>query len=588
MAAFFLFTTTVAADHPVEVLWGDTHLHTELSADGYMSGTRLGPEEAYRFAQGETVTSTTGLPVQLDRPLDFLVVADHANNLGASWARANHRDDAGFRRSTLGKLWEKAKAELLLDTDPLHTMHRDGLVSVRHEGFRQTVWGTITAAAERHNDPGDFTALIGYEWTPAIGALHRVVVFRDGAERANQVLPFSSFDSSYVEDLWDFLATYERETGGSVLAIPHNSNLTWGMMFALETSLGDPLDVDYARTRARWEPLLEVTQIKGDSETHPRLSPRDRFADFETWNGWGGVGPNPDRPADKIRFEYARSALKLGLDQFEELGANPFKFGMVGGTDAHTGLATAAENNSFGKFAFSEPSPTRMFDEWPGWMASSGGYAGVWATENTREAIFDAMRRREVYASTGPRITLRFFGGWDFDAGDADRPDFATVGYGKGVPMGGDLAAPDAEAAPSFLVVAAKDPLGANLDRIQIVKGWRSESGGLHERVFDVAWSGAREPGPEGELPPVGSTVDVADASYTNAIGSVELATVWRDPEFRTGEHAFYYVRVLEIPTPRWTAYDAKVYGLGKLPSGVPTVIQERAYSSPIWYTAEP
>jgi hypothetical protein len=583
--------------YPTRVLWGDTHLHTQLSGDAYLFGTRLGHDEAYRFAKGETVTSSSGQPVKLDRPLDFLVVADHANNLGAPYARGRYAEDEAFRESALGRLWLEAKAETLtnpdvdlekFEGDRLYTVHRDGLVSVRHEGLRRTFWEIATAAAERHHDPGRFTALIGYEWTPARGAVHRVVVFRDGAERTNTVLPFSSYDSTYVEDLWSFLEAYERETGGSALAIPHNSNLTFGLMFDVQNSFGEAIDADYARARSRWEPLLEATQIKGDSETHPYVSPDDPFADFETWNGWSGRAPNPDRPNEKIQHEYARPALKNGLDLAVRVGVNPFKFGMIGSTDSHTALATAAENNSWGKFGRDEPAADRIFADWPGWQASAAGYAAVWATDNTRAAIFDAMRRRETYASTGPRIGLRFFGGWDFREDDAARPNRAAIGYAKGVPMGGDLTrAPDG-AAPRFMVYATRDPLGANLDRVQIIKGSRKPNGRLEERVYDVAWSGGRMPDTNGRIPSVGTTVDVEEASYTNTIGATELATVWQDPEFDPKALAFYYVRVLEIPTPRWTAYDAKHYGLDNVPENVPMVLQERAYSSPIWYTPDP
>ena len=590
------YSPPVSIDHPVRPYWGDTHLHTELSGDSYLYGTRLGHDAAYRFAKGEKVTSTSGQPVQLKRPLDFLVIADHANNLAAGYARGRARTDPQFLKSELGRLWLSAKAEVLqdgsvspeaLEKDRLYTVHYDGLISVRHQGFRQAVWDSMLEAADRHNHPGRFTALIGYEWTPRRGAVHRVVVFRDDGAKVGRILPFSSYDSTHVEDLWSFLEAYEESTGGSVLAIPHNSNLTSGMMFELQDSFGKPFDVRYVRRRARWEPLLEVTQIKGDSETHPLLSPNDAFADFETWNGWGGRAPNPRRPVDKIQFEYARSALKLGLEQQQKHGGNPFKFGMVGSTDSHTALATAAEDNFWSKFAGDEPSAKRMFAAWPGWQASAAGYVAVWAGENTREAIFDGMRRKETYASTGPRILLRFFGGWEFGENDAERPDFSNIGYAKGVPMGGDLTHAPPGTAPSFLIRAVKDPDGAHLDRLQVIKGWRDEKGDLNERVFDVALSDNRKLHSDGTVDPVGSTVDVKDASYTNAIGDPELAVAWKDPDFNSKEPAFYYVRVLEIPTPRWTAYDAKFFGLEDIPEQIPMIIQERAYTSPIWYTPD-
>jgi hypothetical protein len=601
-AAERAYSPPVSVEHPVRVYWGDTHLHTTLSGDANERGTGLGPDDAYRFAKGERVTSNTGQPVRLDRPLDFLMVSDHANNMGAGYARARFRDSAEFRASELGRLWAQARDEVLkegsvdaeaLDRDRFGVAWRQGVVSVRHEGFRRGIWSLVTAAADRHNDPGRFTAFIGYEWTPSNNSQHRVVIFRDDRTLADRIVPFSSYDSANVEDLWRFLADYERTTGGAVFAIPHNPNLTTGTMFAPHDSKGAPIDLPYIQTRARWEPLAEVTQVKGDSETHPFVSPDDPFADFETWNGWGGVDPNPRRPDEKIQYEYARPALKNGLDHLARHGANPFKFGMIGSTDDHTGLSTAAEDNYFGKFVADEPSAKRHGGS-NGWERSASGYAGIWAHENTRESLFEAMRRRETYASTGPRITLRFFGGWDFTGEDVLRPDYASIGYRRGVPMGGDLAHGPAGHAPTFMVHVARDPLGANLDRVQVVKGWRATDGSLHERVYDVAWSpnhnnaavAQRSPAADGSLPPIGTTVDVADASYTNAIGSPELSATWTDPDFDAAEHAFYYVRALEIPTPRWTAYDAKFYGIDSYGPEVPMVVQDRVYSSPIWYTA--
>lgn len=580
------------ATYPSNLYWGDTHLHTQMSGDAYLFGTRLGHDAAYEFAKGRQIKSSSGQAVKLDRPLDFLVIADHANNLGAPYSRGEFADDPAFRGSPLGRLWLEARALSLKDPaidaetfegDRLYTVHREGLVSLRHTGFRTAFWRMATAAADRHNEPGKFTALIGYEWTPE-GAAHRVVVFRDNAERADRILPFSSFDSRYPEDLWAFLARYETTTGGTAMSIPHNPNLTSGLMFDVVNSHGEPINSAYAKQRARFEPLLEATQNKGDSETHPYLSPEDEFADFETWNGWAGTAPNQDRPKEKIQFEYARSALKNGLSLAAQTGTNPFKFGLIGSTDSHTGLATAAENNNWGKFGRDEPSPDRIHADWPGWQASAAGYAAVWAAENTRESIFDAMQRRETFASTGPRLSLRFFASWAFKEDHVLRPDRARIGYQLGVPMGGDLKRPPQGAVASFMVYASKDPLGANLDRIQIVKGWLEKNGELQEKVFNVAWSEGRRLRRNGTLAGVGNTVDIGQANYTNTIGSAELGTVWQDPEFDRDQHAFYYARVLEIPTPRWTAYDAKHYGLTDLTPEIPMVLQERAYSSPIWY----
>jgi len=367
-----------------------------------------------------------------------------------------------------------------------------------------------------------------------------------------------------------------------VLAIPHNGNLSSGMMFAPIDYDGNPITADYARTRSRWEPLYEVTQYKGDGEAHPILSPTDEFADYETWHVPGFFGKRPDDWAKQKRYEYARSALKLGLEQKAKLGVNPFKFGMIGATDSHTSFSTAREDNFWGKISFNEPSPYRAAKSW---HFAASGMAAVWATENTRSAIFAGMKRKEAYATTGPRMTVRFFGGWGYVSTDAAAHDFVGIGYRKGVPMGGDLTHGPADKAPTFLVRVVKDPDGANLDRVQIIKGWREKEGELHERVYDVALSDGRHADSDDKVPPVGNTVDVENASYSNSIGDPELAVVWKDPDFDPAELAFYYARVIEIPTPRWTAYDAKHYGLKDLPRDVPMVTQERAYTSPIWYT---
>ena len=589
----------VAEDFPKIVYWGDTHVHTAISGDAFRAGTRLGLDDAYRFAKGEEVTSSSGQRARLDRPLDFVVLADHGNNAGAAYARDAWERDPAFRETTLGRLWAKAFAELdanpeiddeALRAGPLLPTHRLNQIAVRYDGFRRSVWEMITAAADRHNDPGRFTAFIGYEWTPLLGAMHRVVLFRDGAERAGQIVPLTSNDTVHAEVLWDYLARYEARFGGAAITIPHNPNLTFGMMFSLADSWGRPLTPERMATRARFEPVVEVTQYKGDSETHPWLSPDDAFADFETWNGWGGRVPSPDKPPEQVTHEYARSALKLGLGQLARKGVNPFQFGMIGSSDSHTGLSSVAEDDFWGQSGVAEPNAERLFTGLAsrGWQLSAAGLAAVWARENTRDAIFSALRRKEVYATTGPRIVLRFFGGWSFDASDADDENLAAVGYGRGVPMGGELAAAPEDGTPSFLVRALKDPDGANLDRVQIVKGWRTAAGALHERVHDVAWSGARAPDEDGRVPDVGSTVDVRRAKYSNSIGAGELSTVWRDPAFRADEHAFYYVRVLEIPTPRWTAYDAARFGIEDVPDDVPMVTRERAYSSPIWYAPAP
>jgi hypothetical protein len=455
--------------------------------------------------------------------------------------------------------------------------------------FRRSVWEEVCANADRHNDPGKFTAFIGYEWTPPSAHprspnFHRNIIFEGGAEQASQILPFSNQDSKNVEDLWAFLKDYEDRVGGKVLAIPHNGNLSSGMMFRPVDYEDKPITTDYARRRSRWEPLYEMTQYKGDAEAHPALSPNDEFADYETWHRHGFFGelPESEEFREQKQYEYARSALKVGLEQQAKLGVNPFKFGMIGSTDAHTSLSTADENNFWGKISLNEPSPHRSKNSW---HFACSGMAAVWATDNTRSAIFTAMRRKETYATTGPRMTVRFFGGWEYLAADADRHDLVEIGYSKGVPMGGDLTQAPQGKSPSFLIRAVKDPNGANLDRVQVIKGWRDRDGKLHEKVHDVGLSDGRVPDANGKAPPVGSTVDVKNASYRNSIGDPELAVVWNDPDFNPAELAFYYVRVIEIPTPRWTAYDAKHYGITDLPDDVPMVTQDRAYTSPIWYT---
>ncbi len=408
------------------------------------------------------------------------------------------------------------------------------------------------------------------------------------------MLPFTTAESFNPEDLWKWMGAYEEKTGGRLLALAHNGNVSNGLMFPMvNPSTGKPFTREYAETRIKWEPIYEVTQIKGDGESHPYLSPNDEFAGYDALWDKANLGPAPKKP-EMFQYEYAREALKNGLKLEQELGVNPYKFGMVGSTDSHTGLATAEEENFFGKHSGKEPKPGRWSAligefgdiKWFGWEQVSSGYAAVWATENTREAIWDAMKRREVYATTGPRILVRFWGGWDFEAKDALSRLPAEIGYVKGVPMGGDLAKAPKGKVPTFLVAALKDPYSGNLDRIQIIKGWLDSKGKTHENVYDVVWGDAdrRQPGSDGKLPPVGNTVNVAEATWTNTIGDPELITVWKDPDFDPAQQAFYYARVIEIPTPRWTAYDAKRYGV-KMSDEVPMITQERAYTSPIWYT---
>ncbi len=588
--------------YPQRVFWGDTHTHTSYSTDAGMIGCRIGPEEAYRFARGEIVVASGGVRARLQRPLDFLVVADHAENLGLAPMIAEANPD--LLKTDFGReIFDLVQSG---DYGAAYTLWGDGMNTGNdplegQEDLTRSMWERVTEAAEKYNQPGAFTAFIGFEWTASPGGnnLHRNIVFRDDNAMADRVLPFSNYDSADPEDLWAWMAAYEEKTGGQMLAIPHNGNLSNGLMFDDTTVGGDPLDRAYAENRMRWEPIYEITQIKGDGEAHPLLSPDDEFADYGTWDK-GSFGPEPKTP-DMLPKEYARTALERGLAYEATLGVNPFKFGVIGSTDTHTALATTQEDNYFGKATPAEPSanPHRFNETITGYFQEengpditirhvrtlAAGLAAVWATENTREAIFDAMERKEVYGTTGTRITVRVFAGWEFEPDDIHRPDFAFHGYNKGVPMGGDLHGAPVGKVPKVVIRALRDPDGANLDRVQVIKGWLGESGELNERVYDVAVSDDRTIGADGRCTtPVGDTVDVEQASYRNSIGDPMLFGYWEDPDFSPSDRAFYYVRVLEVPTPRWTTYDAAFFGVD-LPSDVPASQQERAYTSAIWYT---
>ena len=596
--------------YPDTVYFGDTHVHTNLSLDAYLSGNEAaGPDIAYRFAKGEEVTyqavSGSAVKRRLKRPLDFLVVADHAVNMGLYNNLA--KDNPLLLETAQGQDF-KRRFQKVKEADNLQQRFKalgaigkdvySGSIVVGNTSYRESVWSSVTKLADSHNAPGKFTTFSGFEWTPMKEAAHRVVVFADGADKVNQVLPFSRIDSTNPRELWVYMETYQQKTGGQALAILHGSNLSFGqgVAFGREDTQGKPLTREYANSRQRWEPLVEATQMKGDSETHPLLSPADEFADFERWNTW--LGSHYDKSKitapymlnlisdaatpEKLQYKYVRSGLKQGLKQKAKLGVNPFKFGVIGSTDTHFSLSTA-DNDNYGI-----PDKERLFHVKGGvqplWEKAASGYAAVWAEENSRSALFAAMKRKEVYATTGPRMKVRFFGGWNFSPDHALRPDLAHIGYSKGVPMGGELTHAPEGAAPRFLIRAVKDPDGANLDRVQVIKGWRDALGKLHEKIYNVALSDDRKKGPNGKVPLVGSTVNVADASYTNSIGDPELAAMWVDPDFNKNEQAFYYVRVLEIPTPRWTAYDAKYFSIKEVPEKMSMVTQERAYTSAIWY----
>jgi hypothetical protein len=593
--------------YPTRVFFGDTHHHTANSGDAATAGTVLSPEQAYRFARGEEVLSSTGVPVKLSRPLDFLVISDHAEGLGVGleFLKGN---PALLADPTLVRWNQMAKAggsqALKAKNEIVAAQAKGTLPAVLQDPkvvgpIMKSVWQEYTATAEKYNEPGRFTALIGYEWTSMPGGnnIHRNVIFRDAKDKADQVLPFSSQQSEDPEKLWEWMARYEQRTGGQLLAIPHNANVSNGRMFELTDFSGQPLTRDYAERRARWEVLQEVVQVKGNSETHPTLSPNDEFAGDLGVAGWdlGNLPLEGSRETPEMRpTTYVRGGLLRGLELEQKLGVNPFKFGMIGSSDIHTSLATLEEDNYFGGQVDQEPRAKRweavvkegLGVKRYGWQYLSAGYAAVWATENTREALWDAMKRKEVYGTSGSRMTVRFFGGWNFKPEDARSRDIAEAGYSKGVPMGGDLTERPRGKAPTFLVAALKDPMSGNLDRIQIVKGWMGKDGAAREKVYDVAWGDTdrRKPDARGKLPPVGNTVDVTTATWTDTIGDPSLGTVWTDPDFDPSARAFYYVRVLEIPTPRWTNYDAVRLGV-KMSPEVPMTQQERAWTSPIWYT---
>ena len=588
-------------DFATNVYFGDTHLHTDMSMDAGAFGNRLGLDEAYKFARGEQVNSTNAGPVRLSRPLDFLVVADHSDNMG--FFPDLYAGKPFILDDPTGKKWyDMLKAgqgvQVALELIGLFSQGEfpPALSYKPDSPPYKAAWDKTVKAAETYNQPGIFTAFIGYEWTSLIKGnnMHRVVVYRDGGDKGGQMVPYTTVapqGSTNPRDLWKWLTGYEQKTGGEVLAIAHNGNLSNGIMFPISEQYdGKALDVEYVTQRAKWEPLYEATQIKGDGETHPLLSPNDEFANYETWD-IGNLDVSEAKTDAMLSGEYAREALKRGLELDAKLGTNPYKFGMIGSTDSHTSLATTQENNFWGKHSGAEPSPTRMTHPFManengaimGWQMVASGLAAVWAKENTREALFDAMERKEVYATTGSRMSVRFFGGWEFTEDDLNNREPAFAGYDKGVPMGGDLPANKAgKQAPSFMVYALRDPIGGNLDRIQIIKGWY-DGKQQHEKVYDVAWSGDRKPGKDGKVPPVGNTVDAKTASWTNTIGASELGAVWTDPDFDPQQKAFYYARVLEIPTPRWSTYDAFRFGV-TIPAEAPVSTQDRAYTSPIWY----
>lgn len=601
-----------------ELFWGDTHLHTSYSPDAFLMQNRSAdPDTAYRYAKGLPVIHPLHRArVQIGTPLDFLVVSDHAEFMGVV-PKIFQGDPLVTNTPTGRRYQEMAAAGREIEVFSELIAQVNGIVppnpDLDSDTINRTVWNEIMEAADRHDEPGEFTAFMGWEWssTPNGANLHRVVILREGRETGEQFIPYSSLDSNRPEDLWRWLDTTSEATGAHFIAIPHNSNISAGLMFDVQDSDGNALTRDWAEQRMRWEPLVEVTQIKGDSETHPNLSPTDEFADYETYEHLIAVEGADSQYAFSDAFlgelsaadreylqsnqevvvqkgEYVRSGLLRGLAVADRIGTNPYQFGMIGSTDSHTGLASAEEDNFHGKMALDSTPENKAKDiipGTPGWDMGAAGLVGVWAEENTRAALFDAMRRREVYATTGPRMRVRLFAGWELKPSDLNSEDVAGAGYARGVPMGGELGASVDGKPPVLLITAVKDPVGANLDRIQVVKGWLNGDGIPEERVYDVAWSDGREPGEDGLLPAVGNTVDVATGAFANTIGAAQLAAAWTDPDFDPERRALYYVRVLQIPTPRHTLLDAIALGIDPATTGQPATIQERAYTSPVWYT---
>jgi len=570
-----------------DAYFGETHVHTSWSFDAYIFGNRLtGPADAYKYAKGETIKHPLGYDIKITTPLDWMGVTDHSEYVGTI-KLANTPGSAISKLPIAQKLIVRSPADVqriyfmlgytMIDMKPIKE-----LVVPEVAG---TIWKENIAIANQANQPGKFTAFCSYEWTstPANRNMHRNVFFKDCAKVPE--LPFSSLESQAPEDLWTWMDG-QRRAGNELLAISHNANLSDGIMFPMEVDFkGRPIDRAWAESRDRNERLTEIKQIKGASETHPVLSPTDEFANFEILTYLLG---DPAGRFPTIPGSYVRDALKTGIAMQDTRGYNPYKTGVVGGSDSHNTGVPYRQQNFFGGHAGEDGREKQrmtghVFAGLDVRLENPAGLTGVWAEENTRVSLFEAMQRKETFATSGPRMKVRFFGGWEYPAGLAKQKDWVKAGYAGGVPMGGDLPAPKGKA-PSFVVWAVKDPTSGNLDRIQIVKGW-TRNGQTFEKVFDVTWSGKRSPDPiSGKVPAIGTTVNVAQATYTNTIGSVELKTVWTDPEFDPSVDAFYYLRALEIPTPRWTTIQAKQLGITP-PDVVAPTIQERAWSSPIWYT---
>ena len=618
MALFAMASVMASAETTKNVYFGDTHLHSSYSFDAFLNNNHSAdPDTAYRWAKGQPVIHPYNrVRVQIDTPLDFLVVSDHAEMLGVMRAVREDtmiKEDLGWigniKRWYAFRLMNEA-----IDTDTglqffgqflpkiaTNSDHSDPVKDTSNNisdvnifgdmsKTSKRAWDDIIESAERHNNPGTFTSIIGWEWSsvPMGANLHRIVITPDGADKASQFLPYGSDKSQYPEDLWQWLDETQQRTGTRFMAIPHNSNISKGYMFDDTSLRGVPIDAEYARRRIKWEPIVEVTQIKGDSEARSDFSPNDEFADFENYDHYIQQGKSDYKASTA---DYIRPALKKGLAIEQEVGVNPYKFGLIGSTDAHSGLSSAEESNFWGKMAKDSTPETKerfgSISSSNGWNMSASGLAAVWAEENTREGLYAAFKRKEVYATSGPRMRVQMFAGWQFPDNAVMAENFSAIGNQYGVPMGGDLlTTSDDGKAPSLLIRAVKDPVDANLDRIQVVKGWVDNDGRQQERVYNVAWSDDRELNADGKLPNVGNTVDLSSGRYTNTIGQAELAVLWVDPDFNPKNSAFYYTRVLQIPTPRNGLLDSLALGLDEPPRG-PKTIQERAYTSPIWYQSQ-
>jgi hypothetical protein len=571
--------------------FGDLHIHTSWSFDAFIYNVRTTPDDAYKFAKGSPIPHVAGGEIQIKRPLDFLAVADHAEYMGifaemgdkesalskTELAKAIFNDNAKVARKAFGQV-----GMTIATNQPIKELVNEKVL--------KNTWKRMVEAADRHYQPGEFTTFPAYEWTSSVGVveakpqyaknLHRNVIFKNSNVPE---IPFSSFNSQNPEKLWEWM-DMQRKEGIEVLAIPHNANISDGAMFPSVKFNGDPIDEEYAKSRMRNEPVNEVVQIKGQSMTHPILSPNDEFANFEVYTHTLGR-KDPRRPSQP-NGSYARQAFKNGLAMEQKLGTNPYQFGVIGSTDCHNGASNFREDYNFGKSGVQDPTPeVRLANDNVALRkreTSVSGLAGVWAKENTRESIFESFQRKEVFATSGPRIKVRLFAGWDFQSVDIQSDRWLDAAYSKGVPMGSDLSRSSSGKAPQFLIWASKDAESANLDRVQVIKGWVDADGKTHEKIYDVAWSEGRKK-VNGKLPAIENTVDIKTATYKNTVGAINLQTVWTDPDFDATHAAFYYVRVLEIPTPRWTTYDAATLGVD-VPKEVPATIQERAWSSPIWY----